>query len=217
MALAYGRALRWVLRHPFVVRPTTWAVGVAAWFAVAFVVVTAGLLSSYSAVVLAALLLVPLVALFGWRRLTSQAPAPVVFLALFEPATPGAKDAASLHGQALKRRLTEGQLGAHVTLRELPVDVSREDAERLLDESGGQAVVYGRVKAIGSAATWEAELLARWPGEAGHAHLEGDVIEFHDRGWTGPSGLSPSRLGFASASLTAGQPFRGRCGAVGLW
>lgn len=166
--------------------PVAWSLALVCWFVLTGAVVTTGAVLPYSGLALAVLLLLILAGLLGWRRLTSGSELPVVLLAPFAPVTPGASEASLLHVEAMRARLVEGPLGEHLELRRVPAPISRRDAGRLLDMTSATAVVFGRVKSIGTEATWEAELLARWPGdEPADAHIEqgpeGLVIEPYDR------------------------------------
>ena len=158
LVTAFGRAVRWALGHPWAANPITWLGG--------FIVLLVGLATAlhlgapwYVSAGAAALLIVPLAALYGWRRLTAPGERPVIFLSQLRPATPGALEASLNHQHALQRRLENGEVGSHMTVRLVPAALREIEAERLLDVSGAQGIVCGEVRASGTAGTFSAVLL----------------------------------------------------------
>lgn len=180
------KVLPWALRHPFVLRLNSWRFALLAWFALAVGLLAAGVAGPAVFLPLGLVLLVIVAGLFGWYRLTASSDRPVVLITEFAASTATGIEAAHHHRQAVLDRLQSGPLGGHVDVRGIPVPVTADQAKRLLDTVPAVAVVFGSVKAVAGHGTWEAELLARWPGDAGApAHVysadEDLVIEKFNR------------------------------------
>ncbi|MDX6671467.1 MAG: hypothetical protein QOI91_1830 [Solirubrobacteraceae bacterium] len=170
-----GKVVPVVLRHPFAVRATSWSLLLV----VLLVAVVAGLEVAAPIEVLVGiglLIAVPLIALYSRRRLVRPGERPVLFLSQFVPETPGATEASLNHQVALHERLATGLLPSFLELRDLPAAVTSREAQNLLAESGARGVVFGRVRAISSAANWTAVMLhtgSSWgEEEAAPDHVE---------------------------------------------
>jgi tetratricopeptide (TPR) repeat protein len=127
----------------------------------------------YATFVVAALGSLSLVALVAWRRLLRVGSRPVVFVAEFTPETPGAWEASLNHHRALLERLRGGALNDLVELRAIQAPLTEREADRLVEAVGARGVIYGRVQASGSAATYRGSLTAprSWAGSEPEDHV----------------------------------------------
>ncbi len=163
LALLAGRVLQWALRNPWAASPAAWAAS----FGAALVALGAAIYLGapwWALAACGALIALPLIALFGWGRLLTSGDRPVLFLAQFRPATPGATEASLNHQQALQRRLDAGEVGQRLDVRVLQAPLREPEAERLLEASGAEGVVCGEVQASGGAGTFRAVLLQQRDG-----------------------------------------------------
>lgn len=177
------RVVPWAIDHPFIARPAVWNVLIAFWFVAAILAVVLGVTATPLFLGLAVALAFLVGGMWGWHRLSAPTARPLIFISQFAPATPGASEAALNHLHAVDKRLTEGLLGEHATLRRLPVPLTRDQAGRLLDATGASGVAFGSVRAIADVGSWEAELLMRWPGDThpeATVHITPDLmVEAH--------------------------------------
>ncbi len=102
-------------------------------------------------------------ALIGWRQLTPNGPTPVLYVAQFLPATPGAEEASLNHQIAMQKRLAATSLIANeLDIRKLPAVVEQVEAERLLDVLDDvEGVIRGSVQAIADLGSFDAVLTYR--------------------------------------------------------
>lgn len=176
------RVVPWAIDHPFIARPAVWNLLTGLWFVLAVVALVLGVTAAPLFLVLAVALGFLAGGMWGWVRLSAPTDRPLIFISQFAPVTPGASEAALNHLDAVERRLSEGPLGEHASLRRLPVPVTRDQAERLLDATSAGGVVFGSVRAIADVGSWDAQLLMRWPGDAlpeATLHMTPDLVEAH--------------------------------------
>ncbi len=161
-ASLYWRLLGLTHRRPFVLSPTGWALGLFGALALGFICVLAGAVLIVLAIP-AAIAVLALSALAGWRYLKKPADLPIVFFSRFAADTVRARDAATEHLKALGERLQEEpEVAGRFELREIPEVLSAEQAKLLLDEGPASAVVFGEVRAIDGVARWRLEMLFSW-------------------------------------------------------
>ena len=167
-------------KYPFVLRPAAWRLALGLWLAVAvgFGVVLVPLWQAYAG--LGVLLAVILAGRFGWSELVAPSENAVVLVSQLAASSREAESHAGDHLDALVERLSSDSLLARaLDIRVLPVAVSKDQAEVLIDETPAFAVVFGSVRAAAGKARWRAEMLLRSPGAESTgpaAHLEIDPV-----------------------------------------
>jgi hypothetical protein len=159
--VAFRRTAPWLLRHPFIFRPAFWWISAALSLAAA----AAGFLIGFLPLVAVGVIVLVLiaVALAGWRRLVPRGPTPVLYVARFLPATPGAEEASLNHQIAIQKRLAEASLiSGELEVRPLPAVVEQAEAERLLGVlEDVEGVVRGSVQATADLGSFDAVLTYR--------------------------------------------------------
>jgi tetratricopeptide (TPR) repeat protein len=167
------RVVPWALDHPFAMRPRWWAAALGAWFAITGFLFVVGVKSLVLSLALGLLFAFIIAGTIGWFWISSVSEKSAVAVTRFAADTPTAHEAAHYHRAAVLERLRSSLVGDHLDLRPWHVAVNRRQAERLLDHVPARAAIFGRVRAISGAGTWELELLMRWPGdEDAPAHIE---------------------------------------------
>jgi tetratricopeptide (TPR) repeat protein len=167
LLLRWASRLYWWLlgltnRKPFLLSPTHWALGAFTSVAIGFVCAFIGV-ALLVFVIPAAILLLSLSGLAGWRYLTRPSDVPVVFFSRFDSSTATAGDAATEHLKALGERLQqEEEVASRFDLRQIPETLNEQQAQLLLEEGPAQAVVYGELRAIGDSARWRLDMLLSW-------------------------------------------------------
>jgi tetratricopeptide (TPR) repeat protein len=145
----------WLVRRPFLMSRTRWAVVLA-------LVVAADVVAwSLAPPLLGAVLLVPPAAVVSvlthWWWL-GRGEDPIIFISLFEGRSSMGRNAAHTHIGALARFLEEDQNLEQIgpfAIRKVPIPLSAKQAERLLRISGALAVIRGSGDAIGDSSRWE--------------------------------------------------------------
>lgn len=159
--VAFRRTAPWLLRHPFVFRPRFWWIAGA----IAVAAIPVGILVGFIPLSLVGFIVLVLIAaaLIGWRKLIPNGPTPVLYVAQFLPATPGAEEASLNHQIAMQRRLGATALIAdELEIRKLPAVVEQVEAERLLDVLDDvEGVIRGSVQAIADLGSFDAVLTYR--------------------------------------------------------
>jgi hypothetical protein len=162
------RALRWALKHPFALHPLTWLLLVAAWLAVAFVLVsgsvTVPLPDAAVVAVMACALAIMLVALFAWSRLSRPSGLLLIFLSRFRTLDSKHESDATTHALKVRQGLDACRpLVSAAELRSIGAALTRSEAARLLDAASAQAVVFGQILVAGSEMEVQAEILRQRP------------------------------------------------------
>lgn len=110
------------------------------------------------------LIVLPVSALASWWYLAKSGDRPTVFLARFSYVAPETRTDAINHFEAIQERLGKiPELAESFQLRFIPEPVTREQAESLLEVSGGRAAIFGKVLSSGGRARWTLEMLIQWP------------------------------------------------------
>jgi hypothetical protein len=159
-----SRVLPWTLRHPFVLHPASWTLLLAAWIGVAFFLVVGSVLTMTAVVVLVVLLAAILLALYGWRRLLRASELFLVFLSRFATAAPQHEVNAVTQALQIRRRLEGCQpLASAAELRSIHTSLTRADADRVMEVSAAQAVVFGSLLIAANEMEVTVEVLRRRP------------------------------------------------------